>query len=354
MTDSIAEITFAQAINRALKDAMVEDDSVICYGLGADDPLRIFSTTKDLVELYPERVFDMPTSENGMTGVGIGAALNGLRPVMTHQRLDFFLLAMDQLVNAAAKWHFMFDAKSTVPIVIRLIIGRGWGQGPTHSQHLHAWFAHIPGLKVIIPTSVNDAYHLLKQSIKDNNPVVFIEHRWLHNQKGSIDTNHKSTLSQAAVVKQGTELTLVSSSYLTVEAIRACEFLEQHDVSVELIDLRTVNPIDWPTIYTSVAKTKRVLVIDAGARTGSISGEIVAQVSEMLFDQLLAAPARMAMPDIPEPTSYSLTKDFYFGAKEIVEKIMTMLGIDIDPTQVDSLNVQGHHDIPGEYFKGPF
>ena len=143
---------YVQAINDAMKVAMNLDQKVIAYGLGIDDPKRIFGSTKDLKELFgPERVFDMPTAENAMTGVAIGVALAGYRPVMVHQRLDFFLLALDQLVNAAAKWHYMFGAQNNVPMVIRLIVGRGWGQGPTHSQSLHSWFAHIPGLKVVMP-----------------------------------------------------------------------------------------------------------------------------------------------------------------------------------------------------------
>ncbi len=155
-------INYAQAVNEALMQAMARDDSVICYGLGTDDPKGVLGTTLGLQERFGEdRVFDMPTSENAMTGVAIGAALNGIRPVMTHQRLDFFLLAMDQLVNNAAKWHYMFGSQASVPITIRLLIGRGWGQGPTHSQNLQAWFAHVPGLKVVMPTTAYDAKGLL-------------------------------------------------------------------------------------------------------------------------------------------------------------------------------------------------
>ena len=149
---------FAAAINDALHQAMEIDSSVICYGLGVTDPKAVFGTTQKLEERFgSERVFDMPTSENAMTGVAIGAALNGIKSVVTHQRVDFFLLAMDQIVNSAAKWHYMFGGQNTIPITIRLIIGRGWGQGPTHSQNLQAWFAHIPGLKVVMPTTPKDA-----------------------------------------------------------------------------------------------------------------------------------------------------------------------------------------------------
>lgn len=183
----MAQLTFAKAINAALHEAMSLDSSVICYGLGVTDPKTVFGTTANLAERFGgDRVFDMPTSENAMTGIAIGAALNGIKPVMTHQRLDFFLLALDQLVNGAAKWHYMFGSQVTVPLTIRLILGRGWGQGPTHSQNLQAWFAHIPGLKVVMPTTPGDAKGLLLSSVFDPNPVVFLEHRWLHNTMGEV------------------------------------------------------------------------------------------------------------------------------------------------------------------------
>ena len=168
------QLTFIKAINEALTIAMLADNSVICYGLGVNDPKGIFGTTLGLEEKFgKERVFDIPSSENAMTGVAIGASLNGIRPVMTHQRLEFFILAMDQLINSAAKWHYMFDGNASIPITIRLIVGQGWGNGPTHSQSLQAWFAHIPGIKVIMPATAADAKGLLLSSIFDNNPVIF-------------------------------------------------------------------------------------------------------------------------------------------------------------------------------------
>src|SRR3990167_11252206 len=175
-----------------------------------------------------------------MTGVAVGASLTGYRPVMVHQRLDFFLLAMDQLVNAAAKWYYMFGGQLSVPIVIRLIIGRGWGQGPTHSQNLHAWFAHIPGLKVVMPTSPADAKGLLLESIFDDNPVVFLEHRWLHNSEGQVpEGDYRVPIGPARLARLGKDLTIVSMSYMTVEALQAAAFLEKHNISCEIVDLRT-------------------------------------------------------------------------------------------------------------------
>ena len=182
------QVTFPQAIRQALNECMDEDENVLCFGLGATDPKGIFDTTTGLKQAFgAARVFDTPTSENGMTGIGIGMSIGGLRPVMCHQRLDFFLLAMDQLVNSAAKWHYMFGGSQSIPITIRLIVGRGWGQGPTHSQSLQSWFAHIPGLKVMMPSSAADAYSMLKTAIKDPDPVVFLEHRWLYNSTSCIN-----------------------------------------------------------------------------------------------------------------------------------------------------------------------
>ena len=185
---------YSQAILSALANRLRDDSTVICYGLGVTDPKGVFGTTLDLHKEFGEdRVFDMPTSENAMTGIGIGAAIMGQKVVMTHQRLDFFLLGLDQLINAAAKMHYMFGGQLECPITIRLIIGRGWGQGPTHSQNLHSWFAHIPGLKVVMPTFPADAKSLLEESIEDPNPVVFLEHRWLHNTENpkEVDLEHK-------------------------------------------------------------------------------------------------------------------------------------------------------------------
>jgi pyruvate/2-oxoglutarate/acetoin dehydrogenase E1 component len=346
---------FAAAINDALHTAMAIDPSVICYGLGVTDPKAIFGTTSDLEKRFgSDRVFDMPTSENAMTGVAIGAALNGIKPVMTHQRLDFFLLAMDQLVNGAAKWHYMFGGQNSVPITIRLILGRGWGQGPTHSQNLQAWFAHIPGLKVVMPTTPEDAKGLLLASIFDPNPVIFLEHRWLHNTVGEVpDGDFRVPLGQARKVRSGDDITIVSMSYMTVEALHAADYLEIQGISCEVIDLRTIKPLDWLSVFDSVTKTGRLLVLDSGFTTGSVAGEIVARVAMERFSQLKSPPARLAMPDVPEPTSPALTKGFYVRAADIASKALEMMSRNGSAAKTD-LPEPVPHDVPGEWFKGPF
>jgi len=346
---------FATAINEAIYEAMEIDESIICYGLGVTDPKSVFGTTANLEKRFgSERVFDMPTSENAMTGVGIGAALNGIKSLMTHQRVDFFLLAMDQLVNSAAKWYYMFGSQTPIPITIRLIIGRGWGQGPTHSQNLQAWFAHIPGLKVVMPTSPEDAKGLLMSSILDPNPVVFLEHRWLHNSIGEVPNgDFRIPLGQAKIARVGVDVTIVSMSYMTIEALHAADYLAKQGISCEVIDLRTIKPLDWGAVMHSVVKTGRLIALDSGFTTGSVSGEIIARVSIEAFDQLKSPPARLAMPDVPEPTSHALTKGFYIRAADIVEKVMLMMCQDSSMVRND-IQEPVPHDVPGEWFKGPF
>ena len=349
------KITFGQAINEALSTAMEIDPSVVCFGLGIDDPKGVFGTTLGLQQKFgPERVFDMPTSENGMTGVAVGAALNGIKPVLTHQRLDFALLSMDQIVNNAAKWNYMFGGQNSSGIVVRMILGRGWGQGPTHSQNLQSWFAHIPGLKCVMPASAADAKGLLLSAIFDPNPVIFLEHRWLHNVEGEVPAGDVRTpIGPAKVVTEGKDLTLVTMSYMTIEALHAVEHLQAQGVSVEHIDLRSVNPIDWPTIFNSVKKTGRLLVCDTSNLTNSVSGEIVARIATDLFSSLKAAPQRLAQPDIPSPTSPAASKHFYKTCVDIVGSVESMLGKSLKIEALSSKRT-GAQDVPGDWFKGPF
>ena len=349
------KIKYSEAVREAIDSAMLEDENVICYGLGTDDPKGVFGTTLGLQEKYgPERVFDMPTSENAMTGVAIGAALNGVRSVMTHQRLDFFLLAMDQLVNNAAKWRYMFGGQGSVPIVIRLIIGRGWGQGPTHSQNLQSWFAHIPGLKVIIPTNPHDAKGMLRAAIKDDNPVIMLEHRWLHNMEGEVaEASYEVPIDKAALVREGNDVTIVSLSYMTIEAIHAVDELAKSGIHCDLIDLRTVNPIDWPMIFDSVRKTGRLIVADTSQQTCSVASEIVAKCTTELFDQFQAPPKILALDDLPTPTSHYLTGDYYFRAFDIANSILAMVNKEADLSKLKPTSGKPL-DVPGEWFKGPF
>jgi pyruvate dehydrogenase E1 component beta subunit len=348
-------LRFSEAVNEAIDIAMTNDKSLICYGLGVTDPKGVFGTTIGLEEKYgSDRVFDMPTSENAMTGVAIGASLNGIRSVVTHQRLDFFLLAMDQLINSAAKWHYMFGSQISVPITIRLIIGRGWGQGPTHSQNLQAWFAHIPGLKVVMPSNAKNAKGLLLSSLLDPNPVIFLEHRWLHDSKSNVPEGDFVIPLGESEVHSGKDITIVSMSYMTVEALLAKKFLqENYRVSCEIVDLLTISPLDFDSIYSSVSKTKKILVLDTGYSSGSVAGEIIAKVCMKKFESLTSPPERLAMPDVPEPTSFALTKGFHVTSKNIVDKVLKMCKIEVI-SGLKTPEAGSFHDVPGEWFKGPF
>lgn len=348
-------LSYAQAVNEAMHQAMADDENVIAYGLGVGDPKQIFGTTEGLLERFgPDRVFDMPTAENAMTGVAVGAALNGIRPVMVHQRLDFFLLAMDQLVNSAAKWHFMFGGQDSVPMVIRLILGQGWGQGPTHAQQLQAWFAHIPGLKVIMPTTAYDAKGMLLSAIEDNNPVVMLEHRWLHATESEVpEERYRLPLNKARVVREGSDLTIVALSYMTVEALHAAEHLARQGVECEIVDLRSVNPIDWETVLASVRKTGTLIALDTASETLSVGSEVIARSCREAFEDLNAQPVLVAMQDDPSPTSFGLTKHYYKRAEEIVEAAGTVLKKTFSTEELSAERTVPH-DVPGNWFKGPF
>ena len=351
----MAIMTFANAINEALTEAMTLDPDVICYGLGVPDPKGVFGTTMGLQEKFgDDRVFDMPTSENAMTGIGIGASLYGLRPVITHQRLDFALLSMDQLVNNAAKWRFMFGGQRGVPLTVRMILGRGWGQGPTHSQNLQAWFAHVPGLKVVMPATAEDAKGLLLSSIFDPDPVIFLEHRWLHNLRGEVpEGDCRIPLGKAELLRKGEDITVVAMSYMTIEALHAVDHLTEKGINCDLIDLRCVRPLDWQAIEASVNRTGRLLVLDTGNLTGSISGEIVARVTTNCWESLKCAPQRLAMPDYPEATSPALTESYHVRAEHIAEKIGKMLNREVASAALAQQR-KHPHDVPGDWFTGPF
>jgi pyruvate dehydrogenase E1 component beta subunit len=352
------KLTFSEAINEALKYSMSKDQKVICYGLGTTDPKNIFGTTQNLEKLFgPSRVFDTPCSENALTGISVGAAMAGLKPVVTHQRLDFFLLAMDQLVNSAAKWHYMFGGQSSIPITIRLIVGRGWGQGPTHSQNLQSWFAHIPGLKVVAPSFPEDARDLLVQSIFDPNPVLFIEHRWLHSSLGNVSKkiNFKN-LEKSKLIRNGKDVTIVSNAYMSVEALKAAKLLKKfYNLDCEVVDLRCIKPIDYLTIKKSVKKTKNLLVLDTSQQTCSIASEIVSRVVMDEKINLSNKPKILTLPEHPEPTSYQLTKYYYKNFKDIILSVFDTLKIKKKiKNEMFKIDSNLSHDQPHKEFLGPF
>ncbi|MEM6623970.1 MAG: transketolase C-terminal domain-containing protein [Pseudomonadota bacterium] len=354
MTDR--QLKYFQAIHEATDLALGWDGDVLLMGLGVPGPTGIFGTTKGLQEKHgATRVIDMPSSENAMTGVALGAATRGKRPIMVHMRVDFAVLSLEPIVNQAAKWHYMYGGRMRAPLVIRMIIGRGWGQGPQHSQSLQAWFAHVPGLKVVMPSRPYDAKGMLLAAVQDDAPVIILEHRWLYNLEGPVpDGMYAAPLEGAAVLREGTDVTLAACSYMVIEAMRAAETLAGVGVSAEVVDLRSVAPLDMATLGASVAKTGRLVAADTGHAECGVSAEIVAAVSERCFASLKAAPRRIALPPIPSPTTPALADLYYPGAREIAVAALATLGRD-DHVPDDPLpEGRQWRDTPDPSFTGPY
>lgn len=354
------KIKYATAVREAIDLCMKKYPSVFIIGPGVPDPKGVFGTTLNLFDKYGhDRVLDMPLCENGMAGVCIGAALTGMRPIMVYQRIDFALLSIDEIINNAAKWHYMFGGVSNVPVVFRMIIGRGWGQGAQHSQNLQALFAHIPGLKVVMPATPYDVKGLLISSVEDNNPVIFIEHRWLYNIEGYVPKKmYRVPIGKAKIVRKGGDITIAATSYMTVESIKASNILEKLGVNPEIVDIRTIKPLDKDLIITSVKKTGNLLVVDSGWRTGGIASEVITSVVENICNDLECPPQRICLPDVPTPTSHALTKYFYPGHVDIIKKVLKMLnkkGKYVDNVlRLEQKSRQVPLDIPDLSFTGPF
>ena len=314
------ELSYGQAINLAIEKEMERDPSVVLIGQGVPD--GIFGSTAGLCDKFQTRVFDSPLSENGVTGICIGAALNHMKPIMTHQRMDFSLLSFDQLINNAAKWASMFGGKSLVPLTVRMVIGRGWGQGPQHSQALHSMLASVPGLVVYVPQSPQDAYSMTRRAIYSDLPTILVEHRWLYDLIGKVEIEDYDSFScNKYIVKTPMpELTMVSLSYGTVEAKKAVEYLQsnlvEQDIEVDLINIGRINPLDTDTIEDSVNMSGRLLVIDIGNRSCGIGSEIISRIAEKNFKKLRSAPKLLSNKPYPQPTSHFLTKDYYVSYKD--------------------------------------
>jgi len=319
----LRKISYNDAIREATKQSMEEDDSVFVYGEGVDFATGVFGIALDLAKNFgDERVFDMPMSENAMTGVGIGAAIAGMRPIMVHQRIDFMLLALDQIANHAAKACYMWGGESCVPFVTRAIVGRGWGQGAQHSQSFHSIFAHFPGLKVVLPSNAYDAKGLLIQSIRDNNPIIFVEHKFLFNQEEEVpEEMYTIPLGKGRVVREGNDITVVAYSQMILEAEKAAEELSHNGIDVEIIDPRTSYPLDEKIIADSVKKTGRLVIADIDWLYCGISAEISALISDKYFDYLKAPIKRVGLPHTTHPCSYSLEDVFYPDKDTIITSV---------------------------------
>ena len=357
----LRERSGAQGIQEALDLSLERDPSVFLIGEGVADPKGIFGTTAGLCQKYgTERVVETPIAENGFTGIAIGAALLGQRPVVIHQRVEFALLAMEQIVNNAAKTHYVSDGAHSMPLVIRLVVGRGWGQGPLHSQSLETLFSYIPGLKVLMPATAEDCKGMLLSAIEDNNPVIFLEHRWVHLVRGNISSGyHMTPIDGPGHLWHGDSVTVVSSSYMTLESLQAAKALAKEGCDVDLFDLRVARPLKLDEIFESVDRTGRLLVIDTGWKTMGPGAEIVAQATEYCFRNLKQPPRRLGLPDHPTPSSRSLAGAFYIRAEHIALAVGDLAGISPLAARraADELSVerQTHPiDVPHPSFQGPF
>jgi pyruvate dehydrogenase E1 component beta subunit len=320
-------ITYREALRETLYQALEIDPRVFVMGEGVDDPGGIFGTTKGLQRRFGEkRVFDIPIAENAMTGVAIGAALAGMRPIFIHMRMDFLLPAMDQIVNHASKWRFMFGGRVNVPIVIRTLIGRGWGSAAQHSQSIQGLFIHTPGLKVVMPATAYDAKGLLFSSIADNDPVIFIEHRWLYETVDYVpEDRYLIPFGKAILRKKGKDVTVVATSLMVHEALKAAKVLKKEGIEVEIIDVRSLVPLDEELILGSVKKTKRLVIADTGWKTGGMGAEISARVVEAAFKFLKAPILRIATKDTPTPASSALEEEFYPSKDDIIKTVKEIL-----------------------------
>jgi pyruvate/2-oxoglutarate/acetoin dehydrogenase E1 component len=317
------EIEFRQAIRDALDEELARDERVIFFGEDVAIAGGVFAATPGLYEKYgPSRVFDTPISELAMTGAAYGAAVTGLRPVLEIMFGDFLALSMDSLINQATKYHFLTEGRYGVPLVIRSVVGAGGRFGAIHSQMPVSWLMGIPALKIVTPATPADAKGLLKASIRDDNPVVFFEHKRLYSIKGEVNGDEPLELGRASVVREGGDVTLVSAMKGVHDCLAAADLLAAQSVSAEVIDLRTLRPLDFATVVRSVEKTNRVAVVEEGPLTGGWAGELLALVTEHALGDLDDA-WRITTPNSPIPYSPPLEDAFLPGPDRIATEVLS-------------------------------
>lgn len=322
MSSKIRKLEYSLAINEALHQMMELDSSVFLIGQGVKSPWYVGNTARGLLERFgEERVIDTPISENAITGAAVGAAIAGMRAVVVHPRMDFMMYALDPIINEAANWYYMNGGNASVPAVIWGIVNRGGEQAAQHSQSIHAMFSHVPGLKVVMPATPYDAKGLMVAAIKDDNPVIYIDDRYLYNIEGDVPEEVYSVpIGKGMVRKKGKDVTVVAASYMVQEALKASAVLEKDDIniSIEVIDLRTIKPLDTELIFESVKKTGRVVIVDGGWKTCGLAAEISALIMENVFNHLKAPVQRLTLPDVPAPASRTLEEIYYPNHKNIV------------------------------------
>jgi pyruvate dehydrogenase E1 component beta subunit len=342
------QLTYAQALSEGLCQAMEADPSIFVTGIAVDYPSGIFGSTTEAAKRFgPKRVFDAPAMENALTGIAIGAAAMGKRPVIVHPRNDFMFLAFDNLINMAAKWRYMFAGRAgNVPIVVRAVIGKGWGQGATHSQSLQAPLAHFPGLTVVMPAFPSDAKGLTIAALQHNGPVVILEHRSLYSISGEVSEEFKPTpIGKAIRVREGSDITIVATSFMAYEALHAAEELARHGVEADVINLHTIRPLDEDTIIESIKKTGHLIVSDTSWELCGVASEVAALAAEKAWPYLKNRVVRITLPNCPAPVSAKLEEAFYPKASTIARAALSILGS--NPEQVGDLTRVDN-------FKGPY
>lgn len=347
-------VKYVEALREAQAECLAADDDVYLIGLGVPGPTGIFGSTSGLVEEFgADRVLDMPASEGGMTGVALGTAICGMRPIMVHMRVDFAVLSMETLVNQAAKWHYMYGGKMRAPLTVRMIIGRGWGQGPQHSQSLQAWFSHVPGLKVVMPATARDAKGMLIAAVDDDAPVIVLEHRWLYNITGEVPAGrYTEPLEGARVMRSGADVTLVGISYMALECLRAAEMLAEVGIDAEVIDLRSLTPLDSATIIDSVRKTGRLISADTAHTDYGATAEITSLVVEGALEAFKKPPVRIGLPAIPTPTTPALADLYYPRAVDIARAAVRLCDSEREICEPEPSTPW--HDVPDPSFTGPY
>lgn len=342
--------TYCEAVNEAIIQEMERDPNVFIYGIGVPDHKKIFGSTVNILEKFgPRRCFDTPIAEDSMTGLALGAAINGLRPIHVHIRVDFLLLAMNQIANLISSFRYGCGGQKSAPLVIRAIVGRGWGQGFQHSKSMHGTFANIPGLKVVCPTTPADAKGLLITAIRDDDPVLVFEHRWLYWQSGEVpEEDFTIPIGKGRVVREGKDFTIVATSWMNVEALHAATILKRHGLEVEIVDPRSITPLDEEIIVASVDKTGLCLVADNDWTFCGFSAEVAALVFRRCFGRLKAPVERIGFAHTPCPTVRQLENAFYPNAEKIVRLVERMLGL--DPLDLSDEPFYSHENR----FKGPF
>lgn len=346
----MSQLTYRDGINQALASEMRRDPSVFTYGIDVADHKRIFGSSNGLVEEFgSERCFSTPLCEETMTGFGLGAAINGLRPVHVHMRVDFFLLAMNQLANMVASYSFGSAGQFKVPMVIRAIIGRGWGQSYQHSKSMQSVFAHIPGLKVVMPATAADAKGMLISAIRDDNPVVFIEHRWLYDAVGEApEGDFTRPLEGCQVLREGSDITVATTSWMGVEAVKAADILAKRGVKVEVVDIRSISPFDESEIVKSAHKTKQLIIADNDWVHCGFSAEVATRVYDQIRTELRSPIQRIGYAETHCPCTRPLENAFYPNAISLIRAIEQKL--DLSETDLSGEDFYSYENK----FKGPF